>query len=130
MDPEAERGELAAWLEEQRGRDLSDDEVEAAARRLAAVGGVALDLVLAHLQSPDEDPALLAISSQALRVWEPPYPVEPLLGLLGNRKVGALPKALVLRLLEGYGMETRELLAPGINLEEYEVRRDDDDDGA
>lgn len=127
MDPEVQRGELAAWLEQQRGRDLSDEEVEAAARRLAAVGGVALDLVLAHLQSPDEDPALLAISSQALRAWDPPYPVEPLIGLLADRKVGALSKALVLRVLEGYGMETRELLAPGINLEDFELRGNDDE---
>ncbi len=126
MDPEAERTELARWLEEQRGRDLSDEEVEAAARRLAAAGGVALDPVLGHLRSPEEDATLLAISSQALRIWEPPYPVEPLLDLLRDREVGALPKALVLRILEGYGMATREILAPSIDLEEYEVRDSDD----
>ncbi len=127
MDPEAERSELARWLEEQRGRDLSDEEVEAAARRLAAAGGAALDPVLDQLKSPEEDATLLAISSQALKIWQPPYPVDPLLGLLRDRNVGALAKALVLRILEGYGMATREILAPSIDLEEYEVRGGDDE---
>jgi hypothetical protein len=126
MDPEAEGKALAAWLEELRDRDLNDDEVEAAAHRLADAGGVALDLVLQHLASPDEDATHLAVSSQALRVWHPPYPVESLIGLLRRPDVGALPKALILRVLEGYGMETRELLGPAINLEEYEVRGDDE----
>lgn len=124
MDPEAERQELAAWLETLRGRDLGDAEVEAAASRLAARGGVALDLVLAHLASPTEDPALLAVSSQALHLWEPPYPVDSLIGLLRDPNVGALAKALVIRALERYGMATRELLAPAINLEEFETERD------
>jgi hypothetical protein len=126
MDPETEHSALRAWLEEHRDRDLSDQEVEAAASRLASAGGMALDLVLDCLTSPEEDATLLAISSQALRVWEPPYPVEPLIGLLRKRDVGPLPKALILRVLEGYGMQTRELMAPSIDLEEYELRADDD----
>ncbi|MFB3820375.1 MAG: hypothetical protein ACE147_22180 [Candidatus Methylomirabilales bacterium] len=120
MDLERERIELAAWLEELRGRDLTDPEVEAAAHRLADAGGVALDLVLAQLASPAEDPALLAVASQALRVWHPPYPVESLLELLGKREVGALAKALILRVLEGYGMDTRDVLGVGVDLEGYQ----------
>lgn len=120
MDPERERMELAAWLEALRGKDLADPEVNAAAQRLADAGGVALDLVLGHLTSPDEDPALLAVTSQALRVWHPPYPVESLIEMLKKREVGALAKALILRVLEGYGMDTREVLGVGVDLEGHQ----------
>ncbi len=120
MDPETERRELAQWLAGLRGQDLEDPAVDAAARRLADAGGLALDLVLAPFTSPEEDATLLAVASQALRVWTPPYPVEALVGLLGDRRVGALPKALILRVLEGYGMDTRDVLGTSIDLEEYE----------
>jgi hypothetical protein len=122
MDPESERSELAAWLEGMRGKDLADPEVDAAARRLADAGGMVLDLVLGQLASPDEDPALLAVTSQALRMWHPPYPVESLIEMLRKREVGALAKALILRVLDGYGMNTRDVLGVSVDLEGEEYQ--------
>jgi len=120
---EQERQSLKAWLEELRGRDLSDPEVEEAAKRLAASGSTGLRVLLAHLTDPAEDPALLAVASQTLRIWPRPYPVERLLVLLRKREVGALAKALILRVLEGYGLDTQDptVLGVSIDLEEHQV---------
>ncbi|HTU00968.1 MAG TPA: hypothetical protein VMG58_04095 [Candidatus Sulfotelmatobacter sp.] len=128
---ENERRALRTWLEELRGRDLSDSEVEEAAQRLAAAGSVGLPVLLAHLTDPVEDPALLAVTSQALRVWPRPYPVERLLALLRKREMGALAKALILRVLEGYGLDTRDptVLGVAIDLEEHELRGGDGGNG-
>ena len=128
---ERERTALRAWLETLRGRDLSDPEVEEAAKRLVATGITGLPVLLGHLTDPVEDPALLAVTSQALRVWPKPYPVERLLALLRKREVGALAKALILRVLEGYGLDTEDpnILGVSIDLEEHELRGGDGGNG-
>jgi hypothetical protein len=113
-------GELMKWLETLRGRDLTDVEVEAAADRLLGEPTPALPILLAQFADADEDAALLA-----LKRWTEPYPVKPLLALLRSPGVGALGKALIMTVLERYGIdtETSGLFGVGIDLEEYERRR-------
>jgi len=104
-----------------RGQDLTDAQVAEEVRRLLAVGEPAIPVILS--QFTDEDETLLAVATQALKAWGEPRPVEPLIALLRNPVVGDLAKALILNVLESYGLEVDdpELLGLGINLEEYQV---------
>ena len=110
---------IREWLNGFRGQGLSDQEVEAAAERLRSAGGAALPVVLEVFS--DEDEALLAIATEALKGWTDPSLVEGLLTLLKRTDIGALGKALILNILEHHGLdvESPEVLGLGINLEEY-----------
>ncbi len=121
LDPAMEA--IAGWLREYRGRDLGDPEVEAVAARLVAEGDVALPVVLAQYLDPEEDATLLAVATVALKGWTEPYPTARLIDLLQRREVGALSKALILTVLERYGVDANDtgMLGVGINLEEYEL---------
>ena len=120
-----EHGEQATWmwLEGIRGLDLTDAEVEAAAERLLDDREKALPIVLAQFSDPDEDPALLAVASVTLKRWGEPYPIDALTDLLRNRDVGALGKALIMNVLERYGVDVdgTGLIGLGINLEEFDL---------
>lgn len=114
-------GELLKWLETLRGLDLTDAEVEAAADRLLGEPTPALPILLAQFADADEDAALLAVATVTLKRWVEPYPIEPLMALLRSPGVGALGKALILKVLERYGIDTdvSGLFGVGIDLEEY-----------
>jgi hypothetical protein len=114
-------GDLGAWLETLRGLDLTDAEVEAAAERLRDQRDQALPILLAQFADPKEDAALLAITAVTLRGWVEPYPVEPLMALMRSPSVGALGKALIMTVLERYGIDISAsgVLGVGINLEEH-----------
>lgn len=127
MGTEAEKdptGELVAWLEGMRGQDLTDGEVEAAAKRLLGEPTLALPILLAQYADADEDAALLAVATVTLKRWVEPYPIKPLMALLRSPGVGALGKALIMTVLERYGIdtETSGLFGVGIDLEEYEMK--------
>ena len=119
--------EIETWLETLRGLDLTDAEVESAAVRLRAQRDTALPILLAQFADPAEDAALLAVTTVALRGWAEPYPVEALMALLRSPGVGALPKALIMTVLERYGIdiEGSGLFGVGINLEEYPLSEAD-----
>ncbi len=108
-------------LAELRGKDLSDAEVETEVLHLLAGGEGALSILLEQFK--DEDETLLAVAAQALKRWPEPRPVEPLLALLQEPGVGDLAKALILNILERYGLDVDDpnLLGLGINLEEYRL---------
>lgn len=117
-------------LEGLREQDLTDAEVDAEVRRLLIFGETAIPILLEQFRGEDE--TLLAVATQALKAWGEPRPVEPLMALLRDREVGALGKALILNILETYGLEVDrpELLGLGINLEEYGLDAPGDgDDG-
>ena len=118
-------GELLTWLQTLRGLDLTDAEVEAAAERLLGESTAALPIVLAQFADAEEDAALLAVATATLKRWVEPYPIEPLMALLRSPDVGALGKALIMTVLERYGIntDTAGLLGVGIDLEEYELNR-------
>jgi hypothetical protein len=120
---EGPTGEMWEWLATLRGLDLTDAEVEAAAQRLLADPERALPILLAQFTDPTEDPALLAVTTVALKGWAAPYPVKPLTLLLRSKDVGALGKALIMTVLERYGMpaDNPDILGVGINLEEFEI---------
>jgi hypothetical protein len=107
------------WLEGLRGKDLADSEVAAAVQRLLAAGEPALPVLLEQFATEDE--TLLAVVTLALKVWEHPDPVKPLLDLLKNPEVGDLAKALILNVLEHRGLDVDDpaVLGLAINLEEY-----------
>jgi len=113
--------EIRDRLEGLRGQDLSDAEVDAEVRQLLDVGEAAIPVLLE--QFTQEDETFLAVTTQALKAWGEPRPVEPLIALLRDPAVGDLAKALILTVLEKYGLDVndRELLGLGINLEEYRV---------
>ncbi len=117
-------GELMTWLETMRGQDLTDGEVEAAAARLLGEPAAALPILLAQFADADEDAALLAVATVTLKRWAEPYPVKPLMALLRSPGVGALGKALIMTVLERYGidMDTSGLFGVGIDLEEYDLK--------
>jgi hypothetical protein len=117
-------GELMTWLETLRGQDLTDGEVEAAVERLLGEPTPALPILLAQFADEDEDAALLAVATVALKRWVEPYPIKPLMALLRSPGVGALGKALILTVLERYGIDTDTsgLLGVGIDLEEHELK--------
>jgi hypothetical protein len=122
-DPDQKRTaeEIRVRLEGLRGQDLTDAQVEAEVRDLLASGQLALPILLAQFRQEDE--TLLAVATQALKAWNEPRPVEPLLDLLRDPEVGDLSKALILNILERYGLDVddAELLGLSINLEEYDV---------
>lgn len=120
---EGPTGEMWEWLATLRGLDLTDAEVEAAATRLLADPERALPILLAQFTDPAEDPALLAVTTAALKGWAAPYPVNALTLLLRSKDVGALGKALIMIVLERYGLaaDNLDLFGVGINLEEYEI---------
>lgn len=120
---EGPTGEMWEWLATLRGLDPTDAEVEAAAQRLLADPARALPILLAQFTDPTEDPALLAVTTVALKGWDAPYPVKPLELLLRSKDVGALGKALIMTVLERYGLavDSPDLFGVGINLEEYEI---------
>ena len=121
-----EHGDQTAWewLEGFRGLDLSDAEVEAAAERLVADGKTARPMLLAQFADAGEDPALLAVATVALKAWGEPYPVNPLTKLLLSPDVGGLGKALIMSVLDRYGLDVdgTNLVGLGINLEEFEIK--------
>jgi hypothetical protein len=126
MGVEGERdptGELLKWLERLRGLDLTDAEVEAAAERLLGEPTLALPILLAQFADEDEDAALLAVATVTLKRWVEPYPIKPLIALLRSPGVGALGKALIMTVLERYGIDTDTsgLFGVGIDLEEHEL---------
>ena len=121
--------EIRMKLEGLRGQDLTDVQVEAEVRDLLASRQLALPILLEQFRQEDE--TLLAVATQALKAWEEPRPVEPLLNLLRDPDVGDLSKALILNILERYGLdvEDTELLGLSINLEEYDVDLDGNGNG-
>lgn len=129
---EGPTGEMWEWLATLRGLDLTDAEVEAAAKRLLADPERALPILLAQFTDPAEDPALLAVTTVALKGWAAPFPVKPLETLLRSKDVGALAKALIMTVLERYGLaaDNPDFFGVGINLEEYEIDRTSGDRGA
>jgi HEAT repeat protein len=118
--------EIRRRLEGLRGQDLTDDQVEGEVRYLLDSGQPALPILLEQFR--EEDETLLAVATQALKAWEEPHPVEPLMELLRDPDVGDLSKALILNILERYGLDVddAELLGLSINLEEYDVDSDGD----
>src|SRR3970040_1372775 len=115
-------------LEGMRGQDLTDAQVEAEVRALLASGPPALPVLLEQFR--EEDETLLAVATQALKAWEEPRAAEPLLNLLRDPDVSDLSKALILIILERYGIDVddTELLGLSINLEDYDL--DPDRDGS
>lgn len=116
-------GELLKWLETLRGLDLTDAEIQAAAERLLGEPTLALPVLLAQFADADEDAALLAVATVTLKRWVEPYPIKPLMALLRSPGVGALGKALIMTVLERYGVDTDTsgLFGVGIDLEEYKL---------
>ena len=118
-EPDNSTGNIREWLEGLRGNDLTDSDVEAAAERLLAAGESVLPVLLEQFRTEDE--TLLAVTTHALKRWEQPDPVKPLLDLLKNPEVGDLAKALILNVLEHRGLDVDDPAVFGlaINLEEY-----------
>ncbi len=112
---------LGEHLEALRGKDLTDAEVEAEVQRLLAVGRPAVPVLLDLFMDGDE--TFLAVASQTLKSWGEPRPVRPLIRLLRDPKVSALAKALILNVLEKYGLDVNDpgLLGLAIDLGERQV---------
>jgi hypothetical protein len=119
----APQEELADFLSTLRGQDLSDGEVEAAAGWLLRHRDAALPLLQAAFADPEEDPALLAVAMVTLQSWPEPHPVKPLMALMKRPEVGALGKALIMKVLERYGIDVdgTGLVGVGIDLEAYKL---------
>ena len=115
------REQIRERFEELRGQDLTNAEVDAEIQRLLALGEPAISVILDQFKGEDE--TLLAVATQALKAWGEPRPVEPLMALLRNPDVGDLAKALILNVLEKYGLDVDgpELLGLSIDLEDYPV---------
>lgn len=120
-EQERMREQIRERFDDLRGRDLADAEVDAEVRRLLAIGEPAIPIILEQFK--DEDETLLAVTTQALKAWAEPRPVEPLIALLRHPAVGDLAKALILNVLEKYGLDVDgpELLGLSIDLEDYQV---------
>jgi HEAT repeat protein len=120
-EQERVRARLRTRLQQLRGRDLTDAEVAAEMTALKAAGAAAIPVLLD--QFTDTDETLWAIATQALKAWEKPRPIEALLALLRSASVDDLAKALILTVLEAYGLDVDDpdLLGLGIDLGEYEV---------
>ncbi len=115
------REQIRKRFEELRGRDLTHAEVDAEVERLLTLGDPAIPVILEQFMGEDE--TLLAVATQALKAWGEPRPVESLLALLRNPDVCDLSKALILNVLEKYGLDVDdpELLGLSIDLESYRV---------
>ncbi len=115
--------EIWEWLKELRGPDLTDDQVEAAASRLLESGVGVLPVLLEMYRQEDE--AWLAVATHALKRWPEPHPIEPLIALLRDPSVDDMGKALILIVLERYGLDPTSpgVLGLTINLEEYPLDR-------
>lgn len=120
------REQIGERFQKLRGRDLTHAETDAEVERLLALGEPAIPAILAQFK--DEDETLLAVATQTLKSWGEPKPVEPLLTLLRNPEVGDLAKALILNILEKYGLDVNdpELLGLSIDLEDYQVESSGD----
>ena len=119
----SEQGQIAEQIRERlerlRGQDLTDIEMEAEVQHLLVAGETAVPILLEQFRGEDE--TLLAVATRALKAWGEPRPVQPLIALLRDRGVDALAKALILNILERYGLDVDrpELLGLSIDLEEY-----------
>jgi HEAT repeat protein len=117
---------LRARLQQLRAQDLTDAELADEVAALKEAGAAAVPVLLD--QFADTDETLWAIATQALKAWEEPRPIEALVALLRSPGVDDLAKALVLTVLEAYGLDIDDLdvLGLGIDLEEYEVKPGED----
>jgi HEAT repeat protein len=115
------REQIRKRFEELRGRDLTNAEVDVEVEHLLTFGDAAIPVILEQFK--DDDETLLAVATQALKSWGEPRPVESLLALLRNTDVGDLSKALILNVLEKYGLDVDdpETLGLSIDLEDYQV---------
>jgi HEAT repeat protein len=118
--------EIRARLVRLRGQDLSDAAVAEEVSILKASGPAAVPVLLD--QFADEDETLWAVATQALKGWDEPRPVEALATLLRNPRIHDLAKALILTILERYGLDVDDpdVLGLGINLEDYRVEPDEE----
>ena len=119
--PDRIREQIRKRFEELREQELTNAEVDVEVQRLLALGDPAIPVILEQFK--DEDETLLAVATQALKSWGEPRPVESLLTLLRDPAVGDLAKALILNILEKYGLDVDdpELLGLSIDLEQYRV---------
>jgi len=117
---------LRARLEQLRGRDLTDVELADEVAALKAAGETAVPVLLE--QFADTDETLWAVATQALKAWEEPRPIEALVALLRNARIDDLAKALILTVLEAYGLDIDDpdVLGLGIDLDEFEVEPGED----
>ena len=117
---------LRARLQQLRGRDLTDAELADEVAALTAAGATAVPVLLD--QFADTDETLWAIATQALKACEEPRPIEALVALLRSPGIDDLAKALVLTVLEAYGLDIDDpdVLGLGIDLEEYEAKPGED----
>ena len=113
--------EIREWLHGLRGQDLSDREVEEAGERLAGGGTSILPIVLDLFR--EEDETLLAVATETMKRWPMPRPADSLVRLLRDPCVDDMAKALILVVLERYGLDpvSPEMVGLGINLEEYPI---------
>jgi len=95
--------EIRSRLLRLRGQDLSDAAVEEEAAFLKASGAAAIPVLLDLFAGEDE--TLWAVATQSLKAWDEPRPVEGLLALLHNPRIHDLAKALILSILERYGLD-------------------------
>ena len=113
--------EIQEWLHGLRGRDLPDREVEEAGERLAAGGGSTLPIVLDLFR--EEDETLLAVATEAMKRWPMPRPTDSLVLLLRDPSLDDMARALILLVLERYGLDpvSPEMVGLGIDLEEFPI---------
>jgi HEAT repeat protein len=116
---------LQARLQLLRARDLTDAEVADEVAALKEAGAAAVPVLLD--QFADTDETLWAVATQALKAWEEPRPIGALVELLRSARIDDLAKALILTVLEAYGLDIDDLdvLGLGIDLEAYEVKPDE-----
>jgi len=128
-EQERVRAGLRERLQQLRGRELTDAEVADEVAALKEAGAAAVPVLLE--QFADQDETLWAIATQTLKAWEEPRPIEALVGLLRSARIDDLAKALILTVLEAYGLDIDDLdvLGLGIDLEEYEVEPGRDVEG-
>ena len=120
---------IRARLHRLRGQDLSDAAVVEEVAVLKASGPAVVPVLLD--QFADEDETMWALATQALKAWEEPRPIEALVALLRNPRIHDLAKALILTILEQYGLDVDDpdVLGLGINLEDC-MEEPDGEDGS
>ena len=125
-EQEQVRSGLRARLQQLRGLDLTDAELADEVAALKAAGETAVPVLLE--QFADTDETLWAVATQALKAWEEPRPIEALVALLRNARIDDLAKALILTVLEAYGLDIDDpdVLGLGIDLDEFEVEPGED----